>query len=102
MLCREGFPVRTAEDGPSALKLIEEDDFDLLITDVRLPPPMDGFETVRRARVAAPNLRSLFISGSEGPRWDDPNRDDFVHKPFNTRELVGCIWELYWRQAPSA
>jgi CheY-like chemotaxis protein len=96
----EGFPVSTAEDGPSALKRIEKGEFDLLITDIRLPPPFDGIETVRRARARDPNLRSLFISGTGTARWDDPVCDDFVSKPFNSRELVGCIWELFSRRVP--
>jgi DNA-binding response OmpR family regulator len=105
MLCRmlraEGFPVRTAADGPSALQLIENEKFDVLITDIGLPPPMDGFEIVRRARASTPGVRSLFISGTERAKWDDPEREDFIYKPFRTSELVGCIWELYWRQTRS-
>jgi DNA-binding response OmpR family regulator len=100
LLRHEGFPVSTAGDGPSALELIENGGFDLLITDICLPPPIDGIETVRRARKRDPGLRSLFISGTGTARWDDPAYDDFVSKPFNTRELVGCIWELFSRQVP--
>ena len=97
MLRSEGFPVCTAEDGPTALELIKKGDFDVLITDIGLPPPMDGIETVRRARECAPHIRSLFISGGSDAKWDDPENDDFVSKPFHARELVGCIWELYSR-----
>jgi hypothetical protein len=49
----------------------------------------------------APHLRSLFISGSAAPQFDNPNCDDFVSKPFTGRELVGCILELFLRDAPS-
>jgi two-component system OmpR family response regulator len=97
MLRREGFLVSTAADGPSALQLIEENDFHVLITDIRLPPPMDGIETVRRARECVPGLRSLFISGDGECRWADPDKDEFVSKPFCDRELLGCVWELLWR-----
>jgi two-component system phosphate regulon response regulator OmpR len=100
LLHREGFPVWTAEDGLSALDMIKKDKFDLLITDIGLPPPRDGLETVRRAREYDSGLRSLFISGTGAARWDDPACDDFVSKPFNSRELVGCIWELFSRRVP--
>jgi DNA-binding response OmpR family regulator len=102
MLRREGFRVCTAEDGPSALELIGRLGFDVLITDICLPPPMDGLETVRRARLCNPALRSLFISGGGDARWEDPDRDDFISKPFNQREIVGCIWELFTRRIPRA
>jgi CheY-like chemotaxis protein len=101
MLRGHGFEVSAVEDGASALKLIESDHFDLLITDILLPPPLDGIETVRLARKMAPHLRSLFISGSAAPQWDNPIRDDFVSKPFTGRELIGCILELFLRDAPS-
>lgn len=98
MLTREGFPVSTAEDGTTALQLIEQGGIDLLITDIGLPPPLDGIETVRRARQCNPALRSLFISGNGASRLYDPTRDDFVSKPFNERELLGCVWELFSRR----
>jgi CheY-like chemotaxis protein len=98
MLRREGFSVSTATDGPSALELIKTEDFDLLITDIGLPPPMDGVEIVKRARVCLPGLRSLFISGGGQCRWDDPDRDNFVSKPFYDREVLGCVWELLSRR----
>jgi CheY-like chemotaxis protein len=100
MLRREGFQVCAAEDGPSALELIGRRGFDLLITDIRLPPPMDGVETVRRARTLNPDLRSLFISGGSEAQGADPDCDDFVRKPFNQREIIGCIWELVTRRLP--
>lgn len=97
MLRSHGFTVSAVDDGASALKLIEREEFDLLITDIRLPPPLNGIETVKLARKISPNLRSLFISGSAAPQWDNPNCDDFVSKPFTGRELVGCILELFLR-----
>lgn len=100
MLVREGFLVRTAGDGLSALELIKWNDFDLMITDIGLPPPLDGVETVRRARECLPGLRSLFISGGGECRWDDPDRDNFVSKPFQEREVLGCVWELFSRGWP--
>lgn len=99
MLSHEGFSVETAEDGPSALVHIERGGIDLLIADINLPPPMDGVETVRRARAKFPGLRSLYVSGREKAPWHNPALDDFVSKPFNARELIGCVCELWWRSA---
>ncbi len=98
VLRREGFSVQVAMDGQSALELIAHNDFDVLVTDIGLPPPIDGVEIVRRARKCFPSLKSLFVSGKGEYRWDDPKLDDFVSKPFNTREIVGCVWELLSRR----
>ncbi len=98
LLSEQGFCVDEAADGLSALKRLAEDDFDLMITDVRLPPTLGGVETVRLARLRWPALRSLFISGASRPVCDDPEHDDFIAKPFNSRELLGCVWELLTRK----
>lgn len=100
VLSREGFSVTEAADGQAALQLIENDSFDLLITDIHLPPPFDGLETVRRARALSGELKSLFISGKSEPTWDNAERDDFVAKPFKNSDLVGCVWELLTRPTP--
>jgi CheY-like chemotaxis protein len=97
ILSREGFSIAVAADGPTALKLVEIGCFDLLITDIDLPPPFDGLETVRRARAISRKLKSLFISGKSEPSWDSAEQDDFVSKPFRNSELIGCVWELLTR-----
>jgi CheY-like chemotaxis protein len=48
VLREEGFRVLTASDGHQALVRIEEGDFDLVLSDVRMPGP-DGMEVLRRA-----------------------------------------------------
>jgi CheY-like chemotaxis protein len=63
-----------------------------------LPEGLDGVELVIYARARSPELKSLFISGYSDPVMDDPDRDDFVTKPFRPRELLGCVYELLSRQ----
>jgi|HubBroStandDraft_6_1064221.scaffolds.fasta_scaffold1479429_1 CheY-like chemotaxis protein len=97
LLTPEGLEIAEAEDGQTALALLDENGFDLFITDVRLPPPMNGIQTVRAARARLPKLKSLFISGVSAPVWDNPRLDDFVAKPFDRRLMLGCVWELLYR-----
>lgn len=49
LLTKEGYKVSTALSGAIALKRIEESDFDLIISDIKMPE-MDGVETVKRIR----------------------------------------------------
>jgi CheY-like chemotaxis protein len=86
-----------ASGGEAALRMLEAQPFDLLLTDIRMPG-MDGFELVRRARVIRPELRVLFMSGYAKEYKIDPSRDDFVSKPFKPRELLGCIYEIVRRK----
>ena len=68
MICEEledaGYRVRSAENGPSALRLLQSNlRVDLVITDVGLPGGLNGRQVVDAARVNRPDLRVLFITG---------------------------------------
>jgi CheY-like chemotaxis protein len=96
VLADEQFSASFAADGEQALRLLQTQEFDLLLTDIRMPG-MTGFELVRRARAIRPELRVLFMSGFASEYKIDPRRDDFVPKPFRPRELLGCIFEIMGR-----
>jgi CheY-like chemotaxis protein len=49
LLTREGYKVTTALSGKVALRRIEQDDFDLVMSDIKMPH-MDGIETVKKIR----------------------------------------------------
>jgi len=101
MLTEAGFTVSTAPTALNALELLGKDEFDVMVTDVALPDALDGVELVKYARARHPALRSLFISGRRGPIVDEPERDDFVGKPFRSGELLGCVLELLYRSLPN-
>lgn len=100
MLSDAGFRVVGAASGWDALDLIEERDFDLAVVDVGLPEDLTGIDLMRCVRARRPQQRCLFISGFADPVADDPERDDFVRKPFRLNELLGCAWELLQRKVP--
>ena len=59
-----GYRVHGAEDGPSALDLLErETAVDLLLTDVVLPGGMSGRDLAREALARRPELKVLYTSG---------------------------------------
>jgi two-component system OmpR family response regulator len=90
-LQREGYEVHEARHGGDALVLLGQRSFDLLVVDVSMPE-VDGFEFVRRLRTGDDHTPVLFVSA----RSDEIDRilglelggDDYVTKPFSTRELV--------------
>lgn len=90
-LRREGYEVCEARHGGDALTLLEQRGFDLMVVDVSMPE-VDGFEFVRRLRTSDHATPVLFLSA----RSDEIDRilglelggDDYVTKPFSTRELV--------------
>ncbi|WP_430037242.1 response regulator [Neorhizobium sp. BT27B] len=59
-----GYSVLEAEDGPTALKILNtRPDIDLLITDVGMPNGMNGRQLADAARVERPDLNVLFVTG---------------------------------------
>jgi two-component system, OmpR family, response regulator len=92
-LAKEGYRVREACDGREALREIESTPPDLVLLDV-LMPELDGLEVCRRVRRTS-QLPILFLS-SRGEELDrvlglDIGADDYLTKPFSTRELVSRV-----------
>ena len=56
-----GYQVETAEEGEKALKTIAEQDFGVVILDLRLPGK-DGIEVLREARAKSPQLKGIIIT----------------------------------------
>jgi CheY-like chemotaxis protein len=60
-LTDEGYPVETAEHGEEALKVIGEQDFSLLILDMKLPGK-NGLEVLREAKAQKPKINGIIIT----------------------------------------
>ena len=100
ILAEQGFVVTAVGDESTALRRIETKPFALLLAEIRLPGPLDGMTTIRQARARQPGLKCLFTSGfSPTPLPDNVELEDFIAKPFDRRNLVGCVFELLQRDA---
>jgi DNA-binding response OmpR family regulator len=90
---REGFTVETVADGRVALDRALAEPPDLVVLDLMLPG-MDGLEVCRRLRALAPvPIVVLTARGQESDRIIglDLGADDYVAKPFSTKELVARV-----------
>ena len=92
----EGFVVTVADNGLHGLRRFEADGADLIILDV-LMPEMDGLEVCRRIR--RKSKVPIVLLSSRGDEVDrvtglETGADDYVTKPFSTRELVARIRAL--------
>ena len=92
-LRRDGYTVRVARDGLSALALARGEHPDLIILDVMLPG-IDGLEVARRLRQeSAVPIIMLTARGEETDKLLGLGlgADDYVTKPFSTKELVARV-----------
>ncbi len=98
----EGYEVREATTGRSALALVQEEPFGLVILDVMLPD-LDGFEVTRRMREDGIDAPVLFLTA----RSDVEDLvaglglggDDYVIKPFLLAEIVARAKALLRRSS---
>ncbi len=90
---KEGFLVEVAHDGEEALQSVAAEMPDLIILDLMLPK-LDGYEVCRRLRRTS-DLPIIMLTA----RNEDIDKilglelgaDDYMTKPFNTRELLARI-----------
>ena len=99
----EGWDIRTAADGTSAVRTAREFQPDAVVLDIMLPD-FNGLEVLRRLRAEQPNVCVLFLTA----RDEVPDRvkgfalgaDDYVTKPFSLEELVARIHAVL-RRSPA-
>jgi DNA-binding response OmpR family regulator len=92
-LRREGFLAETVADGRQALEQALANPPDLIVLDLMLPG-LDGLEICRRLRALAPvPIVILTARGQESDRIMglELGADDYVAKPFSTKELVARV-----------
>lgn len=107
LMQQAGFDVTTALDGESALALVSENPPDLLLLDISLPG-ISGFEVLEQLR-NQPSFKRLPIvmltaHGREVEREKGLalGADDYITKPFSTRQLVEKVQALLNESSSSA
>ena len=90
-----GFEIIDAVDANEALSLLNADlSFDLLLTDVKMPGPLDGYELARLVREKLPEVKVIICSAHiPMPEWDEV-ADAILSKPYDWPELVRVIVRL--------
>jgi DNA-binding response OmpR family regulator len=96
---REGFEVEVVPTGEAALKALGRGPADLVLLDVMMPA-LDGFEVCQRIRSnpAWANTRIIMLTAKgrevERDKGLALGADDYVTKPFSTRELVARVKQM--------
>lgn len=98
ILVPRGYEVRTASSGEEALKILAEQDLDLVLLDIVMPG-MDGYEVCRsiRERPETAFLPVVMVTASgdeQKVKALESGADDFVTKPINQSELLARVASL--------
>lgn len=98
----EGYFVSIANDGIEALKLFNENRYDLVILDVMLPE-LDGFSVCTTIRLKDQKTPILFLTAKDSSQDRITGLkiggDDYLVKPFNLEELLLRVENLVKRSA---
>ncbi len=96
----QGFNTTIAYDGLSGKKLVLQNDYDLIITDIILPK-IDGLDLCKQIRESKPDLPIIMLTalGTTDDKVEgfDAGADDYLVKPFEIRELLVRIRALLKR-----
>jgi DNA-binding response OmpR family regulator len=103
---RKGFDVVAAANVTEALKRITTESFDVLITDLHMPHPSDGFTVVTAMRHLQPDALTLLVSGYPDVQSAMAaillEADEVIVKPFEASRLAELVREKTLTRKPAA
>ena len=96
VLEKEGYEVSTAQDGLTALGLVDERPPDVILLDLMMPG-LDGREVCRRIREVAPAIQVIYFTAKAEPidaavfRQLRTEADAFISKPATSRQILSKV-----------
>lgn len=100
VLSKNGYIPYGCEDGSEALKIIEKEYIDLIISDLMMPN-VDGYDLITNLRDSGVNIPVMIITAKDGFRDMQQGfmsgADDFMVKPVNVNEMVLRVGALLRR-----
>lgn len=107
LLEKEGFKVNTAFDGVQGLKCLQNEQYHLVVLDLKLPK-LSGYEVLKSAKKSSQAVRVLVLSGrplgepllkEDGVSQDEEGKvlsmaDGVINKPFVVENFVQKVKEL--------
>lgn len=92
-LVKHGFAISTVFDGEEALKIVELQNFNLILLDIMIPK-IDGMDCLKIIRTKS--MIPILIMSAKGEDVDKAlglgfGADDYIAKPFSMIELVARV-----------
>jgi CheY-like chemotaxis protein/DNA-binding HxlR family transcriptional regulator len=93
----EGFQVKSAGSGESAIKMVKDEDFNLILTDMKMPG-LSGLDVLKAAKKYRPNAHMVMITAygtiDSAVEAMKVGADDYITKPFEIEQLRNVIQNI--------
>lgn len=93
-ILKKQYNLLTTKSAKEALKIIQEQNIDLVLLDIRMPE-MDGVEVLKQIRATFPNLETVMVTASKDVATAVEAMKlgafDYIAKPFEVKELLTVI-----------
>jgi len=97
-LQEEGYKIASSKNGADALQIAEKDNFDVLITDIKMPG-LSGIELLDKVKERRPEMEVIIITGfgsiSSAVEAMKKGAADYITKPFNLEELLLKVKKIF-------
>ncbi|GAX62095.1 hypothetical protein SCALIN_C28_0297 [Candidatus Scalindua japonica] len=97
LLKLEGYQIDVSFSGTDALEKIKENDYQMLITDLKMPG-IDGLGLIQKAKEHNPEIRAIMVTGfttvDTAVQSLRHGVDDYITKPFNITELKETVKQV--------
>lgn len=98
VLKAKGFVIEVAPDSLTALELLQQTPFDILLTDIMMPD-VDGYELIRRVRALGYDKLPIIAITAKAMKGDDSlcldaGANNYLAKPVDVNSLIQMIHEL--------
>ncbi|WP_457555931.1 response regulator [Candidatus Pyrohabitans sp.] len=94
VLRKEGHEVVAVDDGESALQVLERQDVDVLLTDIKLPG-RDGIALLEWVKQHRPRVRVIMITGYSSIKGAveaiKRGASDYIAKPFSLEDIIASV-----------
>jgi two-component system, NtrC family, response regulator AtoC len=98
LLSEEGYPITTASDGIEAINLLQQNLYDVILLDIRMPK-VDGVEVLKYIREHMPDAQVIMLTGVAELKLAVEcmklGAYDFIAKPHSTPELLTTVERAY-------
>jgi CheY-like chemotaxis protein len=96
----EGYRVTLASSAQEALEKLQDEKYDLLLSDVKMPG-MSGFELLRATKASYPDMAVIMMT-SYGEAYTVKEAlmngaDEYITKPFKSHEISLIVERAFWR-----